>query len=228
MFFGMKVKNLNWHQCRNPLIAAIAFLAISGCMTSKPSATQQRSSLDTLVRQADSELTKGKSEPAIALLNQAAKENPTSMIPWLKISNIWFNFANYPSAILAANEVLLRAPENQEARSILVVAGLRVAAGAITGLVIQNPANPGARAEAESLTQALRTALGEKILVPAPPVAEVAPLPPVRYRRKHAHRDAAAAPAPAIKKPAVAADPHPATASNNTSSGGSDPFKSLK
>jgi hypothetical protein len=224
----IKTKKSNWLHCRHAVIAVLSCFVIVGCSTtSKSTEAEKRASLDTLIKQAEGELAKGKSEQAIALLNQAAKENPTSMLPWLKMSNIWFNSGNYPSAILTANEVLKRESEQQEAKSILVVAGLRVAAGAITGLVQQNPVNFSARVEAENLTKALRTALGEKVLVPGP-AAENAPAPSTASAQQH-RKHVAVAPKrtnPAPNEAPVAAAPVSPVVS--TSSAGSDPFKSLK
>lgn len=222
MILHARTKKINWPRFQHLATAVLACLLIAGCSTTgKPSEADQRASLDTLLKQADTELANGKSEQSIVLLNQAAKENPTSMLPWLKMSNIWFNSGNYPSAILTANEVLKRESENQEAKSILVVAGLRVAAGAITGLVQQNQVNFSARVEAENLTKALRTALGEKVLVPGP-AADAPPPPPVPVRHHYRHI--------ATKKKAAApvASAEQDSPSVSASSSGSDPFKSLK
>jgi tetratricopeptide (TPR) repeat protein len=205
------------------LAGIFACALIAGCATtSKPTEAEQRASLDTLIKQADGELANGRSEQSIALLNQAAKENPTSMVPWLRMSNIWFNAGNYPSAILTANEVLKRDAGNQEAKSILVVAGLRVAAGAITGLVQRNEVNFNAHKEAENLTQALRSALGEKVLVPAP-AAEQSPAPSQHHYAKHTARKTY----PTHSATPVASNAPAATASNSSGSE-PDPFKSLK
>ncbi|HZW14403.1 MAG TPA: tetratricopeptide repeat protein [Noviherbaspirillum sp.] len=123
--------------------------------------------METLLKDADSELAAGQHEKAINVLSYAAKEHPTSALPWMKMANIWFEKGNYPSAILAASEVLQRDAGNQEAKSLLVVAGLRVAAGAVTELRPTGSVNAATRAEAENLTNSLRGALGEKVLVPA-------------------------------------------------------------
>lgn len=222
--FHIKTKKLNWRQFQRTAIAVFACFLIAGCASMGNSTeADQRASLDTLIKQADNELANGRSEQSINLLNQAAKENPTSMLPWLKMSNIWFNAGNYPSAILTANEVLKRDSGNQEAKSILVVAGLRVAAGAITGLVQRNEVNFNAHQEAENLTQALRSALGEKVLVPAP-APEPAPAPVQHHYYKHTVKRAH--PVTHSTTPVAAAEPDTRASSNSSS--GADPFKSLK
>lgn len=226
-------------------IAAFGMLLLSGCASTATVGADGHPSIEPLMSQADSELAKGRRDQAIALLNQAAKESPTNAAPWLKMANIWFDDANYPSSILAANEVLARDDGNQEAKSLLVVAGLRIAAKAVQGLVPHNPVNPNARQEAENLTKSLRLALGEKVLVPADSDKSAAPAQ--RVRKKVAVRapatgnaDAAAAVAAApsaapasLAAPAVASAAAPMAQKVSVpvpskASGSADPFKSLK
>ena len=147
-------------------VVSIDTSALTGSVPSV-SLPEPRPSQDALLRQADEELSKKRIEPALALLNRAAKENPTSIAPWLKMSRVWFEAGNYPAAVNAANEVIERDSDNQEAKSIMVVSGLRIAAGATKGLPAQNvtsstyPANVNVRTEADNLARALR----EKTLV---------------------------------------------------------------
>lgn len=211
---------------RQLFMAVLASFILAGCSSPPKVASKPQVTLESLMKEADAELIMGKREQAVAVLNRAAQENPTSMEPWLKIANIWFIAANYPSSILAANEVIKRDTKNQEARSILVVAGLRVAADAVTGLLLKNPETHSARTEAENLTKTLRVALGENILVPPTTTNAVATPTPV------------AAPAPKTRKyiprtytPVVHSAAPVETSNNSVSSsgsGGSDPFKSLK
>jgi hypothetical protein len=198
------------------LLACVAFLSACGTTNGVSGASGQHT-LESLTKEADAELAKGQREKAIALLNQAAKENPTSMVPWLKMANLWFEAGNYPSTILAANEVLQRDAGNQEAKSLLVVSGLRVAAGAVTGLRSASSVNSGARMEAENLTNSLRSVLGEMVLVPAP--AE--PRSPTAQARMKSASQPKSNSAP-VPKAAKAAGP------GSHEAGGTDPFKSLK
>lgn len=186
---------------------------LTGCATTE-NAEQSQTQLESLFKEADAQLSKGQREKAIALLNQAAKEYPTSMVPWLKMANIWFDTGNYPSAILSANEVLQRDAGNQEAKGLLVVSGLRVAANAVSGLRSGKSVNSNMRVEAENLTNSLRTVLGEKVLVPAP----------AADARSAAHS------AHSKSRPVSSAAPHaaPAAAQAAASTGSADPFKALK
>lgn len=201
----------------------------SGCATTGAGPDLGKNSVEALLKDADSELAAGQQEKAISVLSYAAKEHPTNAMPWMKMANIWFEKGNYPSAILAANEVLQRDAGNQEAKSLLVVAGLRVAAGAVTELRPTGSVNAATRVEAENLTNSLRGALGEKVLVPAgdgksgnsasrtKPRSAAAPRPVTAPATAPASGVSTAInPIASTVKPAV-----PSTASP-------DPFKSLK
>jgi hypothetical protein len=148
------------------LVLACAALLTACATPNGGNSTTTQHTIESLSRDAEAELAQGQRDKALVLLNQAAKEHPTSMVPWLKMANVWFEAGNYPSSILAANEVLQRDAGNQEAKSLLVVSGLRVAAGAVTGLRSASSVNSSARAEAENLTNSLRTVLGETVLFP--------------------------------------------------------------
>lgn len=179
--------------------------------------------LESLSKEADTELSNGQRDKAVALLNQAAKESPTSAVPWLKLANISFNDGNYPAAIQAANEALQRDAANQEAKSLLVVSGLRVAANAVSGLRTLNGAHSNARAEAENLTNSLRTVLGEKVLVPTPAADSRVVNRSTRHKAKtpsrNSSRAAAHADSPAASQVA---------AQESSGAAPADPFKSLK
>ncbi|GAB3554569.1 hypothetical protein GCM10027343_42700 [Noviherbaspirillum agri] len=192
----------------------------AGCATTDSGAEVDRNAMGTLLQDAENQLAAGQHEKAIDVLSDAAKKHPTSALPWLKTANIWFEKGNYPSTIFAANEALQRDSGNQEAKSLLVVAGLRVAAGAVTELRPTSSVNATTRVEAENLTNSLRSALGEKVLVPS--AAGKAGRPAPRPKRRAAvpaqrsdQADATVPVAAAIKQ----------AAPDITSS---DPFKSLK
>lgn len=231
------------------VMAALSAALLGGCASTTTVGSDGQPSIEPLLAQADTEMGKGRRDQAIALLNQAAKESPTNVSPWLKIANIWFDDGNYASSILAANEVLARDANNQEAKSLLVVSGLRVAAKAVQGLVPHNPVNPNARQEAENLTKSLRQALGEKVLVPAETEKTVSQAP--RQRKKVVARanevvKAAVAPAatatvtvpsavPAAAPAAASVTVTPQPAARKVSvtiepkaGASADPFKSLK
>lgn len=189
-------------------IPALCLALLAGCATTtNPERAQTQ--LDILTKEADTEISNGQRDKAISLLNQAARENPSSAIPWLKIAKISFDEGDYPAAIQSANEALQRDTANQEAKSLLVVSGLRIASNSVAGLRSPNAVNSDVRVEAENLTNSLRAVLGEKVLVPAP-VPEKRPVSHAAQRK--------------AKRPA----PTRATAPSTSAAEAADPFKSLK
>jgi cytochrome c-type biogenesis protein CcmH/NrfG len=196
------------------------FLCLSlmaGCASTyvaEGDAEQTKAAVDALSKDADAELANGNRDKAVTLLTQAAKQDPANVEPWLKIADIRFAAGDYPASVLAAKEVLQRDAVNQKAKSILVVAGLRIAAGAINGLKQTGAIATSERVQAQNLTNALRDILGEQVLVPAvAPVAEEKPAVRAQRRSPRAHHVVTSS--SASKKAPVSA------ASSN-------PFQSLK
>lgn len=201
----------------------IASALLGGCATQPAESSRATPTLDAFARDADAELAKGNRDQAVAVLTQSARSYPTSAAPWLKIANIWFDAANYPSAILAANEALQRDAASQEAKSLLVVGGLRVAAGAVAGLRPTPGVGSNVRSEAETLTNSLRAAIGETTLVPALPSETRAAPVPKRSRARPVR--------PLVKRKEVtgsSANVNVNTTSRGTAGTSNDPFKSLK
>lgn len=197
----------------------VCFTVLAGCASHMPNGATEKAELESSVAAADAELAKGKRENAVALLTEAAQANPTSTVPWQKIANVWFEAGNYPSSILAANEVLQRDPSSQEAKSLLVVAGLRVAAGAVSGLRPSGNIGVNVRTDAENLTNSLRDVLGEKVLVPGQPV-ETKPTVAPRLKARARPR-----PRAVVTQPTA---PRDNASASSTSSASTDPFKALK
>lgn len=158
------------------LSAAVLGLAVvlsSGCATTGE--IPSGSALTSLLQQAQEQSASGSREKALVLLEQAAKEHPTNKEPWLRIAQIHFDISNYPLAMQAAQEALTRDPLNQEAKGVLIVSGLRVAARAISELRNENALSGSTRNEAEKLAKSLRETLGETVLVPpAQPIERAA------------------------------------------------------
>lgn len=138
---------------------------LTGCaLTSSP---RSDVGLDKMMEEATVALSSGQRDKSLTLLEEAAKANPTSAKPWLKMAQTQFDAGNYPAAILAADEVTKREPSNQSAKSIAVVAGLRVAVRALGDMRSDSGLRGTTRTEAERLAKSMRETLGEDILVPA-------------------------------------------------------------
>jgi Tetratricopeptide repeat len=179
-------------------------------------------SLQALLQQGEAASQQGDREQARSRYREAAKYYPTSKQPWEKLAEGYFESGEYGNAILAAQEVLQRDPQERFAHSILAVAGLRVSAASLTALRDPRTDLPASsREEAVMLTQTLRETLGEKALVL--PLIDAAPaslLAPSEPSRQLAPRRPRPAPAPALPAPAAAARPAPTASAN--------PFDKLK
>lgn len=169
-----------------------------------------QASLQELMQQSEAATKEGQRDLARTRYREAARIHPTSKVPWQKLAEDYFEAADYGNAILAAQEVLRREPQELMAHSILAVAGLRVSAASLAALRDQRNAVPAStRDEAVSLTRMLREALGEKELVPRPTEAAPALPPAAATRARPAARQGARVPA-ATAKPAASAPAKPA------------------
>lgn len=175
--------------------------------------------VESVLSSADKAAAAGDNERALALLDAGAKAYPTSPQPWLKKAQMYFKAANYPSAILAAEEAIQRDPVNEEAKSVALVSSLRIAVKYVSDLRALNDVKGDVKPDAEQLARKLRDTLNATVLVPTGGDAVAAQPEPkpnraasTHYRRATTHRPAPAeAPAPELPP-----------------SGSSNPFSSLK
>ena len=144
----------------------------------------------------------GEVEAALAVLDEAARADPTSKAPWMRKTQMHFQADNYGAAVVSAQEVLARDPDDHVADSYLVVSSLRIAIGTLARMQGPDGLTGAARAEAERLAASMRQTLGEDILVPQ---AAQAPQPARPARRAAPARPAATTPAP--QAPSIPSDP---------------------
>ncbi|RBK85079.1 hypothetical protein BRN77_06055, partial [Xanthomonas oryzae pv. oryzae] len=76
---------------------------------------------------AEAEVTNGGPEQALKTFEDAGRADPTRKEPWVRIAQLQFDRANYARAIVAAQEVLQRDPNDLVADGVLTVAGFRIA-----------------------------------------------------------------------------------------------------
>jgi tetratricopeptide (TPR) repeat protein len=184
---------------------------------------------------ADKAYKEGRHERAFELLDDAARMEPASKMPWLRRAQVHFELRQYGQAIQSAHEALQRDPADLTAKSILAVSGLRVSAEALDQLRKVNEVNGSTRAEAESVARLIRDALGEPILVEAPAAGPVKaePRPAAARPARPATAKVVSAPAgsagnqtsAAPTAPAASAKPQAATGSPTKAT---NPFGSLK
>jgi tetratricopeptide (TPR) repeat protein len=206
-------------------LSALALLALTACSTMpSPSAAPPQPapaivSMDEWMARGDAATKEGDHTKARDAWRAAAKDYPTAKQPWLKLSEDYFNAADYGNAVLAAQEALQRDPHDRLANSVLAVSGLRLTAGSLAALRDDGAYAVGSRDEAVAVTHSLREALGEPVLVPPPETG------PTHKRATRTQRAAAHASGVAEAMPAVAT-PAPRTAAATPPSG--NPLDKLK
>ncbi|MGG5541602.1 tetratricopeptide repeat protein [Burkholderia vietnamiensis] len=192
---------------------------IAGCAT-QPSAPPSAEVFNKSLADADTVAKSGDQDKALGLYQQLAKSDPTREEPWSRIAQIQFAQNHYGQAIVAAQEALQRDATDRQAKSVLAVAGLRIATQSL-GELRQDASLAGdAKSDAQALAKQLRDTLGESALFP--PEQRVAK---PRTSRRIIHRPkAGAAPAAEAAAPAQSAPPQAAAAQK----GGADPFSALR
>lgn len=207
------------------LLVLSAALCLAACASNKPKPEPPPPpTTEQLMSQADSAAAAGQRDQALALLDTAAKNDPTNKQPWLRTAQIQFDSSNYGQAIIAGQEALQRDPTDKTANSIITVSGLRVATRALAALRDQSNLTGSVRTEAETLARTMRENLGEDVLIPQPatPIASAAPRPVPHHHPKRPATAPAADNADSGAQSDAAAAPPPPPA------GGNDPFSSLK
>ena len=155
-------------------LSVLALVALTACssMQSPSVAPAQPApaivSMDEWMARGDAAVQEGDHTKARDAWRAAAKDYPTAKQPWLKLSEDYFNAADYGNAVLAAQEALQRDPHDRLANSVLAVSGLRLTAGSLAALRDDGAYAVGSRDEAVAVTHSLREALGEPVLVPPP------------------------------------------------------------
>jgi len=147
--------------CRFVTVAVLAAM-LGACSTM---ASKDAGNYAALLGQAEAEVSSGRVESALVAFDQAAKADPTRKEPWVRSAQLQFDAGNYGRAIVAAEEVLQRDPDDQVADSVLTVAGLRIASESLQRLQGNGAlASDTARTEAERLAATMRATMGEGIL----------------------------------------------------------------
>ena len=187
-------------------LGAAAFLAaaLSACSTApKLPDTPQ---LTEMLSKASQAAAAGEKEKAVTTWKQAATAYPADKSPWASIAQTRYEAGQYGEAITAAQEVLVRDPNDKLANSIIATSGLRLATRALGDLSRQNNLSGSLRTESQDLAKLLRETLGETVLFNTP-------------QPKRAEQDKVKV--PTAKKP-------PAKTAGNDSDKSANPFDSLK
>jgi tetratricopeptide (TPR) repeat protein len=149
---------------RRLLGGAVCVLALSACSTAPPA---KRTIAEVMGKAAAAD-SAGQKEAAIGYWKQAATAFPADKDPWTRIAQTKYDAGQYGEAIINAQEVLLRDPNDQLANSIIAISGLRLSTRALGDLSRQNNLSGSLRTESQDLAKLLRESLGEQVLVPVP------------------------------------------------------------
>jgi tetratricopeptide (TPR) repeat protein len=187
--------------------AAACAILLSACASTKPELAEKPPvpTMDELLAKAAEASTAGRKEDAVTLWKEAAAAYPADKAPWTSIAQTRYDAGQYGEAIVSAQEVLVRDPNDRLANSIIAISGLRLSTRALADLSRQNNLSGSIKTESQDLAKLLRESLGEQILVP----------PPVQ----------AAPPAKAVAKGRVKQKAKQAVAAGAS---GADPFGALK
>lgn len=142
--------------------ATVLAATLTACATTpKVPPTPQ---LTDLLSQASAAAATGEKEKAVTVWKQAATAYPADKAPWINIAQTRYEAAQYGEAITAAQEALVRDPNDKLANSIIATSGLRLATRALADLSRQNNLSGSLRTESQDLAKLLRETLGETVL----------------------------------------------------------------
>jgi Flp pilus assembly protein TadD len=149
-------------------VACVA--ALSACTVAPVAPTVAvKPPLQSMLAQAGAASSAGQKEQAVTLWKEAASAYPTDKSPWLGIAQTRYETGQYGDAIINAQEVLVRDPNDTLANSIIAISGLRLSTRALADLSRQNNLSGSLRTESQDLAKLLRESLGETVLVPPQP-----------------------------------------------------------
>ncbi|MBD3828516.1 MULTISPECIES: tetratricopeptide repeat protein [Stenotrophomonas] len=206
----MKVKEKGKAVYR-PMLALVLLSGLAACASTPKKAVVPP--FDTSMTTAEAQVTTAGAEAAITSFEAASRADPTRKEPWVRIAQLQFDQGNYARAIVAAEEVLQRDPDDLVADGVLTVAGFRIANQSLKRLQGRGAlASDTARKEAQTLATTLRTTMGEAILEP-----------PAKPKATRAGRRTA----PAARRTTTPAAPAAQPARPASSGAGADPFQNV-
>ncbi|MDR7049136.1 hypothetical protein J2X54_001584 [Duganella sp. 3397] len=165
---------------RRLLGGAACLMVLTACSTAPvaPPAPPPKPTIADLMGKAAAVDTAGQKEAAMTIWKQAASEYPADKTPWTRMAQTKYDAGQYGEAIVNAQEILVRDPNDQLANSIIAISGLRLSTRALADLSRQNNLSGSLRTESQDLAKLLRESLGEQVLVP--PVREKPVVAPAR------------------------------------------------
>ncbi|WP_181373389.1 hypothetical protein [Massilia glaciei] len=153
--------------CKQLMGAAACVLALGACGSMEKKQVAPPPTLAQLMSGASSAAGSGQNEQASSLWKRAAAAYPADKYPWVRLAQMRYDAGQYGEAIVNAQEVLVRDPNDSKAYSIIAISGLRLATRALADLSRQNNLQGSLRTESQELAKLLRESLGESVLIPA-------------------------------------------------------------
>ena len=210
--------------CLAPVFCALVLaLAVSA-----PALAAKPKQYAKLFSAAEAHVAAGRIEPALIAFADAAKADPTRKEPWVRSAQLLFDAGRYGRAIVAAEEVLQRDPQDRVADSVLTIAGMRLAGQSLQRLQASGALSVSetARKEAQQLAGAVRETLSKA--GPEPGAPRDVPRRAAKPRRSKAVTRATGTDdeAGTVVTPARATEATPRTPPK-ASGGGANPFDVL-
>jgi len=169
--------------------AAVCAMSLSACTTTPPVVQKAAvPSMEELLSKASQADSSGQKEQAVTLWKEAATAYPTDKAPWSNIAQTRYEAGQYGEAIVSAQEVLVRDPNDRLANSIIAISGLRLSTRSLGDLSRQNNLSGSIRTESQDLAKMLRETLGETVLFPTPPAQPAAAVKAPAAKGKKAAR----------------------------------------
>lgn len=147
---------------------------VAGCASQSNTLSASPEAFNKALADADTLSKGGNQDQAIAAYQKLAAADPTREEPWSRIAQIQFQQQHYGQAIVAAQEALQRDQTDRAAKSVLAVAGLRVATQSLGELRQDASLQGDAKSDAQALAKELRDTLGEDALFPPDQTAKTA------------------------------------------------------
>lgn len=175
--------------------ATACAILLSACATTKPDVAEKppAPTMDELLAKANEASSAGRKEDAVTLWKEAAAAYPSDKAPWSSIAQTRYDAGQYGDAIVSAQEVLVRDPNDRLANSIIAISGLRLSTRALADLSRQNNLSGSIKTESQDLAKLLRESLGEQVLVPPPVPAAQPPKAVAKGKVKSKAKQAVAA-----------------------------------
>lgn len=134
--------------------------SLAACSATAPTAPAAVPKLTDMLAQASQAEKSGNKEQAVTLWKQAATAYPADKTPWGNVAKTRFDSGLYGDAIVAAQEVLIRDPNDKQAHSIIATSGIRLATTSVGHLSRLNGFSGTLRGDTQQLADTLRQSLG--------------------------------------------------------------------